>query len=121
MASLLELFEAAGQRLGGEMGAFFQGTAVNMAAVTGRPLITAMKIQMEEQPLPLEQEEKSMLLELSGALGRYDLGGQARALELYKKRLDERIGQAESVRRQKAQAWMTASVCGGLALILILL
>ena len=121
MASLPELFEAAGQRLGGEMGAFFQGTAVNMAAVTGRPLITAMKIQMEEQPLPLEQEEKSMLLELSGALGRYDLGGQARALELYKKRLDERIGQAESVRRQKAQAWMTASVCGGLALILILL
>lgn len=74
MASLPELFEAVGQRMEGELGEFFIGTAVKMAAVTGRPLMAAMKLQMEEQPLGLPQQEKNMLLELSGALGRYDLG-----------------------------------------------
>lgn len=121
MASLPELFEAVGQRMEGELGEFFIGTAVKMAAVTGRPLMAAMKLQMEEQPLGLPQQEKNMLLELSGALGRYDLGGQARALGLYKARVERLIEESEAVQRQKARAWMTASVCGGLTLILLLL
>ena len=54
-------------------------------------------------------------------LGRYDLGGQARTLRLYQDRRDRRILELEGVRRQKAKAWMTASVCSGLALILLLL
>lgn len=62
-----------------------------------------------------------MLLELSGCLGRYDLNGQGRALELYKNRLDLEIAQREGALRQKARASMTASVCAGLALIVILL
>lgn len=83
--------------------------------------MAAMKLQMEEQPLGLPQQEKNMLLELSGALGRYDLGGQARALGLYKARVERLIEESEAVQRQKARAWMTASVCGGLTLILLLL
>ena len=121
MASLPELFEAVGQRMEGVDGEFFIGSAVLMAAVTGRPLMAAMKLQMEEQPLGLSQQEKNMLLELSGALGRYDLGGQARALGLYKARVERLIEESEAVQRQKARAWMTASVCGGLTLILLLL
>ena len=121
MASLPELFEAAGRQLGGAVGDFFTGTAVHMAAVTGRPLQTAMRIELEENPLPLSQEETAMVLELAGALGRYDLGGQARALELYKRRTE---GQLETLRvqeQQKGRAYAAASVCGGLALILLLL
>ena len=92
-----------------------------MAAVTGRPPQTAMKMQLEQMPLGLSKQETDLLVELSGCLGRYDLAGQARALELYKNRLDLEISQRESALRQKARASMTASVCAGLALIVILL
>ena len=121
MPSMPELFETVGQQLGGEIGALFVGTAVNMASVTGRPLNIALKLQLEEMPLGFSAELRAMLLELSGALGRYDLGGQARTLKLYQDRLDRMILELEGVRQQKAKAWMTASVCSGLALILLLL
>lgn len=121
MPSVGELFERIGQQLDGPVGMFFQGTAMQMAAVTGRPPQTAMKLQLEQEPLYIGQEETSLLLELAGCLGRYDLSGQARALGLYKTRLDGMIGEAEVVLQRKARAWMTASVCSGLALIVILL
>lgn len=121
MPSMEELFDRVGQQLDGPAGAFFQGTAAHMAAVTGRPPQTAMKMQLEQMPLGLSKQETDLLVELSGCLGRYDLAGQARALELYKNRLDLEISQRESALRQKARASMTASVCAGLALIVILL
>lgn len=121
MPAMAELFDRVGQQLDGPAGAFFLGTAAHMEAVTGRPPQTAMKIQLEQMPLGLSKQETDLLLELSGCLGRYDLSGQARALELYKNRLDLEITRRESAIRQKARASMTASVCAGLALIVILL
>ena len=121
MPPMPELFETVGRQIGGEIGELFVGTAVNMASVTGRPLNIALKLQMEGMPLGISAELRAMLLELAGALGRYDLGGQARTLRLYQERLDRMILELEGVRRQKAKAWMTASVCSGLALILLLL
>lgn len=121
MVSVPELFEAVGQHLGGVLGDFFMGTGVQMAAVRGRPPITAMKLQLEQQASPFEKEEEGLLLELSTALGRYDLDGQARALELYKRQVDQLIAEAEVSKKQKAKAWMTASLCTGLALVVILL
>lgn len=121
MPTMEELFEQVGQQLDGMAGEFFLGTAAHMAAVTGRPPQTAMKIQLEQMPLGLNAQETSLLLELSGCLGRYDLSGQARALELYKTRLDGEIARQEGALRQRARASMTASVCAGLALIVILL
>lgn len=121
MPPLSELFESVGKRTGGEIGDFFLGTGIQMAAVTGRPPQTAMKLQLEEYPLALSKEEKAMLMEMGGALGRYDLGGQARALGLYRTRVDRLIETAEATRTQKSKAWMTASVCSGLMLILLML
>lgn len=121
MPSMEELFERVGETLGGPAGEFFCGTAEKMAAVTGRPPQTAMKIQLEELPLCISRQESNLLMELSGCLGRYDLSGQARALELYKTRLDGEIAQRESMLRNRARASMTASVCAGLAMIVILL
>lgn len=121
MPPLSELFESVGKRTGGEIGDFFLGTGIQMAAVTGRPPQTAMKLQLEEYPLELSKEEKAMLMEMGGALGRYDLGGQARALGLYRTRVDRLIETAEADRTQKGKAWMTASVCSGLMLILLML
>ena len=121
MPPVAELFEMVGRQVGGSMGAFLEGTAVEMAAVSGRPPQTAMRLWLEENPMGFGQEETALLLELGGCLGRYDLSGQARAMGLYKQRLDGMIAQAEEVLARRARASMTASVCAGLALIVILL
>lgn len=121
MPPVAELFETVGRQMSGIVGAFFEGTAVEMTAVTGRPPQTAMRIQMEKEPIGFGQEETALLLELGGCLGRYDLSGQARALGLYKQRLDHMIASAEEVLHRRAKASVTASVCAGLALIVILL
>ncbi len=121
MPSVAELFETVGRQLGGTAGAFFEGTAVEMAAVTGRPPQTAMRLQLEQDPYCFGPEEKTLLLELGGCLGRYDISGQARALKLYRQRLDGMIAEAEEQLHRRAKASMTAAVCAGLALIVILL
>lgn len=121
MPPLNRLFETVGQRTQGQIGGFFTTTAIKMTEATGRPPVMAMRLAMEEQPVYFTQEEKAMVYELGGALGRYDLGGQARAIDLYRQRVDRLIEEGENTRRQKAKAWMTASVCSGLMLILLLL
>ena len=92
---------------------------LTLAAVTGRPPQTALRMALEQ--VTLGREEENLLLELCGCLGRYDLCGQARALELYKTRLDGMIAESENVIHRRSRAWMTASVCSGLALIVMLL
>ena len=121
MPTVPELFETVGKQLEAPLGAFLEGTALEMAAVTGRPPQTALRIQLEQQPGLFDREEQALLLEIGGCLGRYDLCGQARALALYKDRLDRMIADAQEDLRRRARASMTASVCAGLALIVILL
>lgn len=119
MPSVAELFDRVGAQLEEPMGGFFRGCARSMETVTGRPPQTAMRLRLEQEPL--SREEANLLLELAGCLGRYDLQGQARALELYKSRLDGMIAANQEIFRRKSRAWMTASVCAGLALIVVLL
>lgn len=121
MPPLSELFECVGKRTGGQVGTLLVGTGLNMAAVTGRPPQTAMKLQLEQMPMLFGKEETALLMELVGVLGRYDLGGQARALNLFRTRMDRMIQGLESARAQKSRAWMTASVCCGLMLVLLML
>lgn len=121
MPPLAQLFETVGKGTAGAVGAFFEGAGMKMAAVTGRPPQTAMKLQLEESPLHLTREETAMLMELAGAMGRYDLVGQGRLLGLYRQRLDRRIEGLEANQREKSRAWMTASVCSGLMLVLLML
>ena len=121
MPSVAALFDRVGRHVGGEIGGFFQGTGETMAQSAGRSPQMAMRIRLEDHPLPLDREETAMLLELGGALGRYDLLGQARAMTLFRNRLDQRLAVLEEARSRKSRAWMTASVCSGLMLILLLI
>ena len=121
MPTVAELFETVGKQMEGEVGRFLEDAALEMSAVSGRPPRTALKIEMERQPGLFDTEERMLLLELGGCLGRYDLEGQARALTLYKDRADRLTASSEEMLRRRARASMTASVCAGLALIIILL
>lgn len=121
MSSVAELFEQVSRQTDEPISGFFAGTAEQMRLVTGRPPQTAMRLVLEQGTSEWSREERELLLELGGCLGRYDLVGQARALELQKTRLDSLIARNEAVHQQRAKAWMTASVCSGLAMIVILL
>lgn len=121
MPAVSALFMNVGRRMEGEIGAFFLGAGESMAQTPGRSPQMAMRIRLEDHPLALDREETAMLLELGGALGRYDLMGQARAMTLFRQRLDQRLAELEGARAQKSRAWMTASVCSGLMLILLLI
>ncbi len=118
MPPVSELFETVGRQMAGELGTFLTETASEMEAVTGRPPQTAMRLALER--VPMEKEGSELLLELGGCLGRYDLEGQTRAIGLYKQRADRLIGAAEENLRRRARSAMTASVCAGLALVILL-
>lgn len=120
MPPLPELFEGVGKRLGGNVGSLLEETAVKLTAVSGRPPQTAMKMQLEEMPGVFSAQERALLMELCGCLGRYDLRGQARALELFKERFRALCLRMETEEKNKSRAWLTASVCGGLAVVVIL-
>ena len=115
------LLSTVGGQLGGELGMIFQQAGAQMQAVTGRPPQTALRIALDEQPGALDREEEALLLQLAGSLGRYDLDGQLRAMDLCRQRLEDMTCRAEQTLRQRARASMTASVCAGLALIVMLL
>lgn len=120
MPPMAELFENVGNRIGGAVGQLLEGTALKLTAVPGRPPQTAMKIQLEEMPGIFPLQERTMLLELCGCLGRYDLRGQARALGIFKSRFGAMLLRQENEAKTKGKAWLTASVCGGLAVVVIL-
>ena len=119
MPPVSELFETVGRQVGGTLGAFLTETASEMEAVTGRPPLTAMRLVLER--LPMEKDASDLLLELAGCLGRYDLEGQTRAIGLCKQRADRLIVAAEEMLHRRARSSMTASVCAGLALVILLL
>jgi stage III sporulation protein AB len=121
MPPVAELFDRVGRQISGPVGEFFQGAAVEMVAVSGRPPQMAMRLQLETCDPGFGREVTNLLLEVGGCLGRYDILGQARALQVYKQRLDSLLSQAEETLAQRARASMTASLCGGLAVIVILL
>lgn len=121
MPPLPDLFEGVGRRMGGSVGQLLEGTAVKLTAVTGRPPQTAMKMQLEEMPGTFPAQERALLLELCGCLGRYDLRGQARALGIFKSRFGALSLRQEAEAKNKSRAWLTASVCGGLAVVVILI
>lgn len=121
LPTIRELFDSVGTQISGELGHFFVETAAQMAAVTGRSPQIAMRIQLEKGELYLDREVRRILLELGGCLGRYDLQGQARAISMYRGMLDRMIAVSEGEKKQKTKAWVTAAVCSGLALAVMLL
>ena len=118
---LRELFEQVGRQVDGEVGELFAGTAVKLSAVSGRPPQTAIKMQLQEMEGTFSREEKQLLLSLCQSLGRYDPEGQQRILEVFLTRINTMVTKGESEMQNKSRAWMTASVCCGLAVVVILL
>lgn len=121
MPPIRELFAQVGRQTGDEVGELFMGTAVKLSAVSGRPPQTAMKMQLQEMEGVFSGEERQLLLSLCQCLGRYDPEGQRRALNVFLSRINTMVTKGETEMQNKSRAWMTASVCCGLAVVVILL
>lgn len=118
---LRELFELVGRQVEGEVGELFSGTAAKLEAVSGRPPHTAMKMQFQEMSGFFTVEERQLLLSLSLCLGRYDPASQGRTIDVFLGRVNSMLEKGETEMQNKSIAWMTASVCCGLAVVVILL
>ena len=79
-----------------------------------------MRRNLDRYDLLLRAPERQTLLDLGAALGRYDVEGQLRALDLAGKRLEGFAGQAQSEQKQRAKACGVLGVCAGLALVILL-
>ena len=71
----------------------------------------------------IRQEDKirTILLELAGKLGQYDLDSQMQGIELAMNRLEEERQNAEQERSVKSRTYETLGICAGLAVAIILL
>ena len=76
---------------------------------------------LDRYDLPLQAPERQALLDLAAALGRYDVEGQLRALELAGTRVEHFAAQAQSEQTQRGKAWGVLGVCAGLALVILLI
>jgi len=59
------------------------------------------------------------VLELCSALGRYDLDGENRMLDLSAKRLQAALARCEAEKRPRAKCYAALGLCTGLALLIL--
>lgn len=71
--------------------------------------------------LYLPNDASLALLELFGALGRYDLDGENRLLELTQRRLKQALHRCECEKRPIARGYAALGLCTGAALAILLL
>ena len=58
---------------------------------------------------------------LAFSLGKFDLGGQVRAIELAQERLRAELAEVQAGSRARCRSYETIGICAGLALAVILL
>ena len=69
--------------------------------------------------LQLPQDAVMAVLELCSALGRYDLDGENRMLDLTAKRLQAALDRCEAEKRPRAKCYAALGFCTGLALLIL--
>ena len=80
----------------------------------------ATRRNLDRYELLLRASERQALLDLAAALGRYDVEGQLRALDLAGTRLEGFAAQAQAEQKERGKAWGVLGVCAGLALVILL-
>ena len=69
--------------------------------------------------LPLNADERTLLLELGGVLGRYDAQGQQNALAQVKRRLSDMLADARAEQAAKSKLFGFMGVAAGLLIVIL--
>lgn len=121
MTPLPELLAQAGAQTEGAVGAVFSRCAAELRRRTSTVQF-AMQTALSHTPgLALPQSAQRALLALSASLGKFDVDGQCRAIDLAASRVGEALEDVEQASRARCRSYRTLGVCAGLAIAVILL
>ena len=110
---LPEVCALVADRLAGPPAAFFRCFAAQRRDRAAAAALEAAR------GLQLPQDAVMAVLELCSALGRYDLDGENRMLDLTAKRLQAALARCEAEKRPRAKCYAALGLCTGLALLIL--
>ena len=105
-------------RLAGPPAAFFRCFAAQLREPVSRDRAAAAALEAA-RGLQLPQDAVMAVLELCSALGRYDLDGENRMLDLTASRLQAALARCEAEKRPRAKCYAALGLCTGLALLIL--
>ena len=118
LSPLPALCRVTAKRTSGPVSAFF--TAYAQSVEKGVPRSRAAAAAMEgTKGLTLPNDAKMALLELFGALGRYDLDGENRLLTATEHRLRSAAERFDTEKRPLAKGYAILGLCAGVALVIL--
>ena len=122
LTPLPEMFSALGEGTEPVTAEFFRSCAALMQADRELPPPLVLGRAMDQTPgLRWSARTRETVRNLAFSLGKFDLGGQVRAIELAQERLRAELAEAQAGSRARCRSYETIGICAGLALAVILL
>jgi len=122
MTPLPELFDALANLQKSAVGLFFSLCSDSMKRERTLPISGIFKNAAEKcRGLCISPETRQALLGLGMALGRFDVDGQCRAIELAEKRLQQELNALEQNQRARCRGYEAIGICTGLAVAIVLI
>lgn len=101
---------------------FFLSCLVKQKKLRGKPFSAAWRAALSEcAELELRENEMQTLLELGGALGRYDAERQAEAIAKTRSRMETFLAAAEGERDREGKTRALLGAAAGAAIVIILI
>lgn len=115
-----ELLAGLGERTPGAAGQFFARCAAGMEGLDG-PFSRLWDEALAESGLSLAEEDRRVLAELGGTLGRYDAASQCSAIGQVRGRLAENLVCAAERRDRLGRVYGVLGLSAGAALVILLM
>lgn len=113
-----EIFKQISNSIDSKTGRIFELASYNMKLLTAGD---AWNMAIDTDLLSINEEDKSILKNLSKLLGQTDMEGQVNQINLTTAFLDEQIEKAEKERAKNEKMYRTLGMIVGLAIVIILM
>ncbi len=113
-----EIFEEISKQINSNTGKIFKLASSNMEVLAAGD---AWNMAVDTNILSINEEDRSILKNLSKLLGQTDIDGQINQIELTSKFLDEQIVKAEKEKSKSEKMYRTLGMVIGLAIVIILI
>lgn len=113
-----EIFEEISKQINSNTGKIFKLASSNMEVLAAGE---AWNMAVDTNILSINEEDRSILKNLSKLLGQTDIDGQINQIELTSKFLDEQIVKAEKEKLKSEKMYRTLGIVIGLGIVIILM
>ena len=122
LTPLPELFAELAQGEEAAAAAFFGRCAGSMREDrSASPQVVFRGAMEQTKELQWSRRTREAMMNLAFSLGRFDLGGQRRAIELAQERIGQELQEVQAGSRARCRSYETIGICAGLAVAVILL